>query len=68
MRLSSAYEQALAQLGGDAPQSIEDDSSDGEEAAMNAAFVPSVFQQYALLVAVIAVHIGIAFTDWVQWF
>lgn len=45
VRLASAYDQAVAQLGGDAPTSVEDDSSDGEEAAMNPAFVPSAFQQ-----------------------
>lgn len=39
VRLGSAYQEAVAQLGGDAPQPVEDDSSDGEEAAMRAADV-----------------------------
>lgn len=37
VRLGRAYDEAVAQLGGEAPAAPADDSSDGEEAAMGAA-------------------------------
>jgi len=37
MRLGRAYDEAVAQLGGEAPPLADDDSSDGEEAAMGGA-------------------------------
>lgn len=37
VRLSTAYQSAVAQLDGNHPQPVEDDSSDGEEAAMSTA-------------------------------